>query len=88
LIGRLGRNLTRPGSIESFRRHEEVWQRDTPRLEYQNLLPIVFKRFADKFRVAAPRMECVAFGHSVGTWPVFEDAPGAFSISRSTTGSS
>ncbi|HKP25451.1 MAG TPA: HAD-IA family hydrolase, partial [Dongiaceae bacterium] len=45
-----------------------------PARRYRELLPIVYKRLAEEWGVAASWEECQAYGRSVGNWPAFPDS--------------
>jgi FMN phosphatase YigB (HAD superfamily) len=77
LIDRLNKDVTQAEALDVYNRHELAQMRDTPTLEHHNLLPVVYKRIADEWHVAAPWAECIAFGLSTRDWPIYGDAPGA-----------
>src|SRR5215471_21353458 len=77
LAGRAERRLSRDQILEAHARHESSQQRYTPAKLYRELLPIVYKRLAEEWGVHATHEECSEYGRSVGTWPAFEDTPGA-----------
>lgn len=77
LIERSRMAVTQAEVLDVYNRHELAQKRDTPSLEHHNLLPIVYKRVADEWRVSASWAECIAFGLSTRNWPVYGDAPGA-----------
>jgi len=77
LIDRSNRDVTQTEALDIYNRHELAQMRDTPTLEHHNLLPVVYKRVADEWRVPAPWAECIAFGLSTRNWPIYGDAPGA-----------
>lgn len=64
-------------ATEAHARHESSQQRHTPATRYRDLLPIVYKRFAEEWGVPAILEDCVEYGRSVANWPAFEDSPGA-----------
>lgn len=77
LIDRSNKDVTQAEALDVYNRHELAQIRDTPTLEHHNLLPIIYKRVADEWRVSAPWAECIAFGLSTRDWPIYGDAPGA-----------
>jgi len=77
LIDRSNKSVTPAEALNVYHRHELAQLKDTPTLEHHNLLPIVYKRVADEWRVSAPWAECTAFGLSTRDWPIYGDAPGA-----------
>lgn len=74
LTGRIGRPLDRNAILEAHAFHESTQQAQTPGKPYRDLLPIVYKRLAEEWGVAASHEECVAYGRSVGDWPAFPDS--------------
>jgi 2-haloacid dehalogenase len=77
LVARAARPLTRDQILEAHARHESSQQRYTPTKLYRELLPIVYKRLAEEWGVHTTHEECIEYGRSVGSWPPFEDSPGA-----------
>ncbi len=77
LIDRLNKNVTQAEVLDVYHRHELAQVRGTPTLEHHNLLPVIYKRVADEWRIPAPWAECIAFGLSTRHWPIYGDAPGA-----------
>jgi 2-haloacid dehalogenase len=77
LAGKATRALTRDEILEAHARHECAQQLQTPTRLYRDLLPIVYKRLAEEWRVPVGWAECVAYGTSVGQWPAFADSADA-----------
>jgi 2-haloacid dehalogenase len=77
LTSKVNRALTRDEILEAHARYESAQQSYTPAARYRDLLPIVYKRLAEEWGVAAGWEECVAYGGSIGDWPEFGDSPGA-----------
>ena len=69
--------LSRNQVLEAHARHESAQQRQTPAKRYSELLPIVYKRLAEEWGVAASIDQCESYGLSVRDWPAFVDSPGA-----------
>ena len=74
LTSRLAAPLSRDAVLEAHGRHEAAQEAATPTKLYRDLLPIVFKRLAEEWRVPASWAECEAYGRSVGDWPAFADS--------------
>lgn len=74
LTDKLTPALPRNGVLEAHGRHESLQQRYTPAKRYRDLLPIVYKRLAEEWRVPVSWDECVRYGQSVGDWPAFPDS--------------
>jgi 2-haloacid dehalogenase len=74
LLARVNPALTRDQVLEAHARHEASQQTYTPGKRYQELLPIVYKRLAEEWRVPHTHEECVAYGRSIRNWPAFEDS--------------
>ena len=77
LTRRVGRALSRDEILGAHARHESAQQAQTPAKAYRDLLPIVYKRLAEEWGVAASWDECVAYGRSVRDWPAFPDSAAA-----------
>jgi len=77
LTARVDRALSRNQILEAHARHESAQQRYTPARPYRDLLPIVYKRLAEEWGVAASWDECRTYGMSVGDWPAFADSAAA-----------
>lgn len=77
LTSAVGRPLSRNEILEAHAFCESTQQRQTPAKVYRDLLPIVYKRLAERWGVSVSHEECVAYGRSVGKWPAFEDSAGA-----------
>jgi putative hydrolase of the HAD superfamily len=77
LTARVGRGLSRNEILEAHARHESSQQLQTPARLYRELLPIVYRRLAEEWGVAASWGECLAYGRSVRDWPAFSDSAGA-----------
>jgi 2-haloacid dehalogenase len=74
LTSRTRRALTRDDILEAHARHESSQQRQTPAMRYRDLLPIVHKRLAEEWGVAASFAESVDYGRSIKDWPAFADS--------------
>ena len=77
LTERVKSPLSRNQVLEAHARHESAQQRQTPAKRYSELLPIVYKRLAEEWGVAASIDQCETYGLSVRDWPAFVDSPGA-----------
>lgn len=77
LTSRVGGRLSRDEILQAHARHESEQQARTPTKSYRDLLPIVYKRLAEQWGVAAGVAECEEYGRSVRHWPAFVDSPGA-----------
>lgn len=73
LTDRVEPELTRNQILEAHAFHESSQQAQTPTRLYRELLAIVFKRLAEQWGVHVTHEDCVAYGRSVGDWPVFPD---------------
>ena len=73
LTERANLSLSRDDVLTAHAVHETSQQSQTPHLPYRDLLAIVFKRLAEQWGVHASHEQCVAYGGSVGSWPVFPD---------------
>lgn len=73
LTSRLAPALGRDAILEAHARHESSQQRQTPAKPYREILAIVYRRLAEEWGVATSWEDCVAYGHSVGDWPAFDD---------------
>lgn len=69
--------LSRNRILETHARYEAQQERQTPTTRYRDLLPVVYKRMAEEWGVAAGWDECVEYGRSVGRWPAFADTAAA-----------
>lgn len=69
--------LTRDGILEAHAFHESTQQAQTPTVRYRDLLPIVYRRLAEEWRVPVDWDECARYGDSVGNWPAFPDSADA-----------
>jgi len=65
--------------LASFARQESAQQALTPTMTYSALLAQVHRRLAEEWSIAASEADSRAFGHSIGDWPAFSDAPAALS---------
>lgn len=74
LTERVDRKLSPDDILEAHARHESSQQLQTPTMRYQDLLPIVYRRLAEEWRVQASWQECVTYGQSVKNWAAFPDA--------------
>ncbi|SIT43950.1 2-haloalkanoic acid dehalogenase, type II [Paraburkholderia ribeironis] len=77
LLERVESPLTRDQVLEAHARHESSQQRYTPGRRYQELLPIVYKRLAEEWRVSYTLADCLAYGKSIRNWPAFDDSAAA-----------
>jgi 2-haloacid dehalogenase len=73
LVSKVTPRPTRNAILEAHARHESSQQLQTPAKLYRELLPIVYKRLAEEWGVAASWSECQAYGLSVANWPAFPD---------------
>lgn len=69
--------LTRNEILQAHAFHESTAQRYTPSRPYRDLLPVVYRRLAEEWGVAAPWEDCLTYGRSVGQWPAFPDSAAA-----------
>ena len=74
LTARVSRGLSRNEILEAHAFHESTQQRWTPACRYSDLLPIVYKRLAEEWKVSVTQEECTAYGQSVRDWPAFQDS--------------
>jgi 2-haloacid dehalogenase len=77
LTSRLSTPLPRDAVLEAHGRHEAAQEAATPAKLYRDLLPIVFKRLAEEWRVPVTWAECEAYGRSIGDWSAFPDSAAA-----------
>lgn len=77
LLERVEQTLTRDQVLEAHARHESSQQKYTPYRRYQDLLPIVYKRLAEEWRVPYTLDDCMAYGRSIQNWPAFDDSAAA-----------
>ncbi|RKT21017.1 2-haloacid dehalogenase [Paraburkholderia sp. RAU2J] len=77
LLERVEPRLTRDQVLEAHARHESSQQKYTPARRYQELLPIVYKRLAEEWRVPYTLADCIAYGESIRNWPAFDDSAAA-----------
>lgn len=77
LTSRVKKPLTRNEILEAHARHESSQQLWNPTRIYRDLLPVVYKRLAEEWDVAATWEEAQTYGRSVGKWPAFPDTPAA-----------
>lgn len=77
LTAKVKAGLSRDRILEAHARHESAQQRQTPAKRYCEILPIVYKRLAEEWGVAADIDDCEAYGQSVRDWPAFVDTVGA-----------
>ncbi len=73
LTDRVERPLGRDAILAAHARHEAAQQVQTPTRLYRDLLAVVYRRLGEEWGVPASWEECVAYGRSVGNWPVFAD---------------
>ncbi|MEM7535564.1 MAG: haloacid dehalogenase type II [Chloroflexota bacterium] len=69
-----GTELTRNTILEAHARHESAQQRQTPPMNYRNILAIVYKRLGEEWGVPASWDDCLRYGNSVKDWPAFPDS--------------
>lgn len=74
LTDRVSRSLTRDEILEAHAHYESTTQRWTPAKRYSELLPVVYRRLAEEWGVAADWEECLVYGRSVEHWPAFPDS--------------
>ena len=60
--------------LETHAYFESEQQKMTPTMPYSRLLAVVYRRIAEKWLISVDWDECLAYGHSVGDWPAFDDA--------------
>jgi 2-haloalkanoic acid dehalogenase type II len=77
LTTRVPGGLKRNEILEAHALLESTQQACTPAMLYRDLLPIVYKRLAERWGVYVTHEECVTYGRSVRNWPAFQDSPGA-----------
>jgi putative hydrolase of the HAD superfamily len=77
LTDKVGRALSRNDILEAHARHESAQQLQTPAKLYRDLLPIIYRRLAEEWRVPVRWTECFAYGRSVADWPAFADSTAA-----------
>ena len=77
LTDRLDPQPSRDDILQAHGRHESGQQAQTPTRLYRDLLPIVYRRLAEEWRVSVTWDECVAYGQSVKDWPAFPDSAAA-----------
>lgn len=77
LTSRMSKPLSRGEILQAHARHESEQQARTPGKLYRHLLPIVYKRLAEEWRVPVTVADCEEYGRSVRNWPAFVDSPGA-----------
>ncbi|MCF6321366.1 MAG: haloacid dehalogenase type II [Rhizobiaceae bacterium] len=71
---KLGRQLSRDEILEAHAFHESTLQRFTPAKVYSDILATVYKRLGEQWEVKFTHEQCVAYGHSVPSWPPFPDS--------------
>ena len=74
LTDRVSRRLSRDDILEAHAYYESTSQQWTPEKKYYELLPVVYRRLAEEWKVNVTWEECVAYGLSVRQWPAFEDS--------------
>ncbi|MFK7856562.1 MAG: haloacid dehalogenase type II [Granulosicoccus sp.] len=74
LTDRVSHALTRDEILEAHAFYESTIQRWTPAKKYFELLPVVYRRLAEEWKVEVSWEECVAYGLSVRQWPAFPDS--------------
>ncbi len=79
LAERSGRALSADEILETHAHFEAFQQRSTPGLAYSRLLAAVHRRIAEEWDAPADWDESLAYGNSVGDWPVFDDTAAALS---------
>lgn len=63
--------------LEAFAEIEAQCEKETPQLNYRQILEHVLERLADRFSVTLVEGEARTFGRSVGRWPAFPDSSAA-----------
>ena len=74
LTSKVQPQLSRNAILEAHAHYESMQQRFTPTKSYRELLAVVYKRLAEKWRVTVSWEECLAYGRSIGDWPAFPDS--------------
>ncbi len=74
LTDRVSHALGRDKILEAHAFHESAIQRLTPSKPYRDLLPVVYRRLAEEWKVTVSWDECTAYGATVGRWPAFPDS--------------
>ena len=74
LTSKVQPQLSRNAILEAHAHYELMQQRFTPTKSYRELLAVVYKRLAEKWRVTVSWEECLAYGRSIGDWPAFPDS--------------
>ena len=69
--------LSRDEILEAHARYEAVHQSLTPNKAYCDLLPVVYRRLAEEWRIPVRWSDCLAYGRTARNWPAFSDAAGA-----------
>lgn len=69
--------LSRDEVLATFAEHEQAQQQATPQLSYAAVLAGAHRRLAKAWGVVASDDDHQLFGRSVGSWPVFAEAPAA-----------
>lgn len=77
LTSKVDKQLSRDEILEAHARHESSQQSQTPNKVYRDLLPIVYRRLAEEWRVSVSWDECYSYGQSVKNWPAFPDSANA-----------
>ena len=74
LLDEAEQKLSRDEVLEAHARHESSQQLQTPAMRYYDLLPIVYKRLAEEWRVSFTHKDALDYGQSVKHWPAFPDS--------------
>jgi 2-haloacid dehalogenase len=74
LASKASHQLSRDQVLEAHARHESDQQQLTPKLPYNQLLAIVYKRLAEEWSSPYDLDDAVAYGESVKNWPAFPDS--------------
>ncbi len=77
LTDRLDGRISRIEVLEAHARHESYQQQTTPAKRYRDVLAVVYRRLAERWRIPVAWDECVRYGESVRDWPAFPDAADA-----------
>jgi len=66
--------LSRDEILQAHAYYESTTQAATPSKVYHQLLPVVYRRLAEEWRVEVTWDECLTYGRSVVDWPAFPDS--------------
>ncbi|MBI2068436.1 MAG: haloacid dehalogenase type II [Deltaproteobacteria bacterium] len=59
--------------LETFAKHENRQEIETPGMRYSDLLALVYRRIAGEWNIDVSNKEAENFGGSVPSWPAFSD---------------